>query len=107
VTFSDRVAGVDEMTRNQQEFWNFVGSWFPDADLEGVLDDRQVVRNFISTKNTPKVEAVLQGLREVLDMEPLPVQRVSQEANRHFESESDCRTWLHGVLAVLTEDSSQ
>jgi hypothetical protein len=95
------------MTRNQQEFWNFVGSWFPDADLEGVLDDRQVVRNFINTKNTPKVEAVLQGIQEVLVMEPFPVQRVSQEVNRHFESEHDCRTWLQAVLTALEENSSK
>lgn len=31
------------MTSNLDEFWNFLGSWFPDADLEDVDDGEQVV----------------------------------------------------------------
>jgi len=28
------------MSNNADEFWNFLGSWFPDADLEGTSDDQ-------------------------------------------------------------------
>jgi hypothetical protein len=91
---------------NSDEFWNFLGAWFPDADLEGVEDDAQVVRNFIDTGNHVKIHAVVVGLRDVLNSNPLPVERISDEANRYFENEGECRDWLQMCLTVFSEHAS-
>ena len=85
------------------EFWNFLGSWFPDADLESVSDDQQVVRNFVKTGNVRKIEQVRSGFDEILAMPELPMDRVMDEANRHFDSESQCRQWLLMCYSVFDE----
>ena len=91
---------------NNDEFWNFLGSWFPDADFEGVEDDAQVVRNFIAVGDHEEIHAVVVGLREVLNSNPLPVERISDEANRYFENEGECRDWLQKCLTVFSEHAS-
>lgn len=88
---------------NVDEFWNFLGSWFPDSDLEGVESDDEVVFNFLRTRNTPKIEQVYLGGQEVLAMQELPVQRISEEANRYFATDSECREWLQRCLSILSE----
>ena len=40
-----------------ENLWNFLGSWFPDSDLEG-FDDDQVVRNFLATSNQMEINRV-------------------------------------------------
>jgi hypothetical protein len=92
-----------QIMTNLEEFWNFVGAWFPDADLEGVDDDEQVVRNFVATKNHGRIEQVYLGCREVLAMDPLPVDRITDDANRYFENEMECREWLNKCLAILAD----
>ena len=90
------------MSNYTDEFWNFLGSWFPDADLEGVLDDQQVVRNFLATKNARKIEQVRSGCAEVLVMPKLPMDRIIDKANRHFETEDQCRDWLQMCYSTLS-----
>lgn len=86
------------------EFWNFLGSWFPDADLEGIDDDLEVVRKFLATKNHRKIQQVYSGCLEVLAMSPLPVARIEHEANRCFDTEAQCRQWLQDCCEVLRSD---
>jgi hypothetical protein len=84
------------------EFWNFLGAWFPDADLEGTDDDIEVVHNFLKTGNTREIAYVLAGCEQVLSMNPLPTKRISDEANRYFANESDCKSWLEQLRKALT-----
>jgi hypothetical protein len=94
------------MSINTDEFWNFIGSWFPDADLEGVSDDQHVVRNFLDTKNARKIEQVRCGCDEMLALPKLPMDRIMAEANRHFETETQCREWLLMCQSTLSESTS-
>lgn len=36
-------------------------------------------------------------------MDPFPIQQISDEANRHFENEPECRSWLANFLNVFSE----
>jgi hypothetical protein len=94
------------MSNNADEFWNFLGSWFPDADLEGTSDDQQVVRNFLDTKNARKIEQVCCGCDEILAMSKLPMDRIMNEANRHFDTEEECLQWLLMCRSILSESPS-
>lgn len=94
------------MFNNTDEFWNFLGTWFPDADLEGVVDDEQVVRNFLATKNARKIERVRCGCAEILAMPELPMDRIMDEANRHFDTKEQCRDWLLMCHSTLSEAES-
>lgn len=80
---------------------NFLGAWFPDADLEA-LDDRQVIAKFLRTPDQYEHNAVRGELVKLLDESaPLPWDDVGREANRHFESEEECRSWLSIVKDEL------
>lgn len=73
---------------------NFFSSWFPDADLDG-LEDQDVVAEFLRTPNVDEHNAVRAELERLLNQsETLPCEDIGKEANRFFESEDDCRSWL-------------
>jgi hypothetical protein len=93
-------------SRQLEEFWNFLASWFPDADLEGFDNDEDVVQSFIDTGNAATVSAVYGGCRQVLRSQVLPWERISEEANRFFESETECRSWLTTLTQVLAKEMS-
>jgi len=79
---------------------NFLGSWFPDADLEG-LTDNEVTRKFMSVVSTAELEKVRSQCRSLLSLSSLPVQEIIAESNRHFVTEEDCREWLTDVCRTL------
>jgi hypothetical protein len=79
---------------------NFLGAWFPDADIEG-LGDKEVVESFLNTPNKQEHGAVRHELAELLRLVDLPVETISKEANRHFESDAECRRWLEQVAEWL------
>lgn len=85
-----------------ENLWNFLGSWFPDADVEG-LDDSQVVRNFLATGNQHEIELVRHQGQRLLSLEALPVEKIALEANRYFEDENACRAWLERIIQALHE----
>ena len=86
-----------------EEFWNFLGSWFPDADIEGVDSDEEVVRNFLATGNTEKINTVRTQCGQVMAMDALPIEKITTEANRYFSDERECRAWLKEIASVLNE----
>ncbi len=86
-----------------EEFWNFLGSWFPDADIEGVPSDEQVVRNFLATGNSERINTVRTQCKQVIAMDVLPIEKIMAEANRYFEGERECRAWLKAIAATLNE----
>lgn len=86
----------------RETLWNFLGSWFPDADLEG-YSDAEVVQNFLDVGNTPELTKVREQLMQLLNDIDLPIDRVSKEANRYFKSETECRAWLNMVYSKLIQ----
>jgi len=86
---------------NYTKLANFLGSWFPDADLEG-LDDSEVILEFLRTPNKEEHESVYLELESLLGAPgPMPWKEVGEEANRHFEGEAECRQWLRDRLVEL------
>lgn len=84
---------------------NFLGTWFPDADLEG-LDDPDVIANFLQTPNLDEHNAVRDELKKLLnECRTLPYDDIGQEANRYFESEDECRAWLVMLSNELTSST--
>lgn len=84
--------------------WNFLGSWFPDADYEGFDTDEEVVQSFLQTGNVEWINTVREQCERVLALDKLPVEKVSNEANRHFEDEQECRSWLVEISKALKSE---
>lgn len=84
---------------------NFLGSWFPDADLEE-MSDEEVARKFKSISNAVERDAVLEEGERLLRQTALPLEEVEDEANRSFEDEDDARRWLSSVLSIIAGEHS-
>lgn len=82
------------------EFWNFLGSWFPDADLEG-RNDEEVMKDFVSHGNHSLMALIATQLDQLLQQEHLPIKRIENEANRCFSSDNECRSWLQSIRRHL------
>ena len=81
---------------------NFLGAWFPDADLEG-MTDIEATSAFLRSESLQVKNAVRQELAGILKTRvPLPFDEIAQEANRYFKSEAACRDWLTMLNDVLT-----
>jgi hypothetical protein len=78
---------------------NFLGSWFPDADLEG-RSDAEAAKAFAGVDPDEK-SLVARQAREILKLEEFPWQEVGFEANRYFENEEQARSWLSDILRIL------
>lgn len=80
--------------------WEFLGSWFADASLAG-YEDGDVVREFLGTATESDIDDVRQDCERLLDVDGLPVEDISREANRHFANENACREWLRHIASML------
>jgi hypothetical protein len=86
----------------------FLGSYFPDADFEG-LTDEEVVANYISDCNKSEIsKSILMIVRE----KELPAlinniedhwEYIRDEANRYFESPQEALLWLNMIQRELNK----
>ena len=81
---------------------NFLGCWFPDADLEGATDG-EVVATFVQVSSRREVEACVAEGERLLKCAEFPYREVAKEANRHFGDEEDGRRWFTGIMGLLKE----
>ncbi|MEM6505610.1 MAG: contact-dependent growth inhibition system immunity protein [Planctomycetota bacterium] len=88
-----------------RQFWSFIGAWFPDSDLEGMESDEQVVLSFIAVGDTGLIQQVRDQCEQILQLQELPVEEIMDEANRYFENESECRSWLKRVYDTLCTEN--
>ena len=79
---------------------NFLGAWFPDADLEG-LSDAEVAKAFVTTNDVAATHTILSEGRILLDREEFPWREVGTEANRSFVEPSEARNWLIYILNII------
>ena len=85
---------------------NFLGGWFPDS-YPDYLDDHEVVAEFLRTPNHAEHNVVRAELERLLgESEPLPWGDIVREANRHLESEEECRSWLSMLKDELGAQSA-
>lgn len=80
--------------------WNFLGCWFPDADLEN-LTDEEVVTDFLNVRDKEMEMQVLKEMKSLLIEDNFPCDEISDQANRYFESEEECRSWLEEIHYFL------
>lgn len=79
---------------------NFLGSWFPDADLDE-MDDLDVVARFRSVSSDSQIQAIRAELAVALgDVNRYWID-VGREANRYFENPLEAEEWLRGLVRAL------
>ena len=80
--------------------FSFIAAWYPDADLEG-MDDREVVRAYLKTVTTNERAKAISECKQLLEVSPLPLQVIADQAWRLFPSDAECRVWLEMILQEL------
>jgi hypothetical protein len=94
-----------EFQRRFPDLHNFVGGYFPDADLEG-LSDTEVAEQFALLDSDPDLRRqVLEQGELVLGLEPFPFEAVGNLANRHLTGSDEAREWLSSVLLTVRRAS--
>lgn len=79
---------------------NFLGTWYPDADLDG-LSDMEVAHKFKCAATSVELQQVIEQLDELLSSNDIDLREVSEEANRSFRSLSECEDWLRAIRGIL------
>lgn len=82
---------------------NFLGSWFPDADLEG-LSHEEIVAEYLESVSSERYGAVTSELDRLLGREKVSFRDVSDESNIYFDNEPECRKWLEQIRKWLKRD---
>ncbi len=82
------------------ELANFLGSWFPDADLEG-LSDGEIVVQFVRVASAAEVSVVREQLDALLTSGEFDLDEIGNEANRYFRSRAECEAWLQELHSGL------
>jgi len=85
---------------------NFLGAWFPDADLEG-LTDSDVVTAFLAVSDRRTVEEILEELQGALADMPLFWEDVANEANRAFDNSESAASWLREISVGMIGQANQ
>lgn len=76
----------------------FFSTYFADADAEA---DEQTARAFVSSSSPERQQEILTEAKRLLSAQELPLEEIGAEANRWFGDQSEARTWLQGIVAVL------
>ena len=79
---------------------NFIGAWFPEADLDALSDEEVAVR-FCQATSPENLASVLgQGRSLITRMDDF-WQELGTEGNRHFASAHEAHRWLNEILEAL------
>lgn len=79
---------------------NFLGSEFPDADLEG-LSDEEVVKRYAYRVSLKLLSQVIEEGKALLAAKAFPDEEIGYEANRYFSCPEAARQWLAGILQIF------
>lgn len=88
------------LSKKYPQLANFLGAWFPDADLEGKAD-LDVVGDFASKTAHDQVLVIVDQATEVCKAMEVYWRDVSRESNRIFGSSSEASAWLAGIVDEL------
>ncbi|MDC9615452.1 hypothetical protein ABLB69_11055 [Xenorhabdus khoisanae] len=76
-----------------KNLYNFIGSWFPDADFED-LTDKEIVLSFKGVSSKQTIEDCLNEIFLLIKEENFPLDEIRKSTNIYFEDKNDCITWL-------------
>jgi hypothetical protein len=83
---------------------NFLGAWFPEADLDGSSDE-QVAKEFAGTVSAIELAKTIEEGRLLLGEVELPLAMLSRESNRRFPGPEAAREWLRRLIHILEAEA--
>lgn len=86
------------------ELANFLGAWFPDADLEGRTDTEAAIQ-FKRTATLSELNSAIKQGKRLLNEENFPWEAISVEANRCFTNAKEAKRWLGLIIAILEAEA--
>jgi len=79
---------------------------FIESDLDGYLEDKDVVRDYKKKSYFKDVFGDLTDeVRSVLHMKPFPAEVIGDVSNRYFRTEQEGRKWLTDILMWLEDEN--
>ena len=90
------------ITDSYPNLYNFLASWFPDADFDE-LSDRDIVISFKNVSSIDKVNMIIEELSLVISDGELSIEDVSQCTNIHSNDKLELINWLTEIKEYLKE----
>lgn len=87
---------------NYNHLYNFIASWFPDADFDD-LSDRDIVISFRKVSSIDTVNSIINEISSLIIDSESSIKEISQCANIHFNDEMELITWLSQIKTYLKE----
>ena len=90
------------MDNSYEKLFNFLGSWFPDMDFEG-LTDEDVVKEYKKTVSQAELDSVITEAKEVSKKIEKYWKTISKETNLYFNDQGEALVWLNSIIKLLEE----
>ena len=91
------------MGDNYEKLFNFLGSWFPDMDFEG-LTDEEVVKEYKKTIGSIELNDVITEGQDVGKKIDDYWKIISKETNLYFNDPNEALLWLKSIIKLLKKD---
>ncbi len=92
--------GLIMIETDYERLFNFLGSWFPDMDLEGVTEE-DIVMEYKKTVPSSEIQKMIVEAEEVLDEIEDYWKKIEYETNLYFETPEQAATWLKKIIDLL------
>ena len=90
------------MCNDYKELFNFLGSWFPDIDFEG-LTYSEVVKEYKKTVNEEALRKVVFQAKELRGRIESYWRFLSRYTNVYFKDSEAALRWLNSIIGFLEE----
>ena len=100
---------LQQLAKFRQQYptlYNFLGGYFPDADLEGFTSDEAVARNFAQTESEPAIKKVIEQGTKFLSRRDVYWEIIGKGAYRLFKDEDEAYQWLEKMIEILKSTQS-
>jgi hypothetical protein len=85
---------------NYERLFNFLGSWFPDMELEGETEE-SITREYKESVSSEEVQAMIFEAEAVLNEIEKHWKRIEHETNLYFEGSRQAYIWLKRIVEYL------
>lgn len=86
---------------NYSGLYNFLASWFPDADFEG-LSDKDIVISFRKVSDVDKINNVINEISLLIRDDELSIEDIIQCTNIYFNDKEELINWLIEIKEYLS-----
>jgi len=93
------------MTNTKYErLFNFLGSWFPDMDLEGI-SEKDIVEEYKKSVSKGEIQAMIFEAKGVLNEIEKYWRKMEHETNLYFENPDEAFLWLKLIVKLLEKNN--